>query len=389
VPHRWTSVRASVALCAVLAAVGCGSAPSSSVNSAARARGLRLERIGTFERPTYATGAPGDPRRLFVVEKPGVIAVSVGGRAQPQPFLDIRRLVNSSATEQGLLSIAFAPDYLRTGLLYVYYTDHDNNVWIVQYRRAAGDPNRADPASATPVLTIDHHLYTNHNGGQLQFGPDGYLYIGVGDGGSEHDPMNYGQNTGVLLGKLLRIRPRPARGYSIPPGNPFVGQPGARAEIWAYGLRNPWRFSFDSSTGALVIADVGQDQQEEVDFAARGEGAGANYGWSIFEGDRREKPGTAPGAVFPELIALHSDGYCAIVGGYVVRDRTLPALYGRYLYGDNCKPQISSVRLSPRRAVGNGPTGLAVSDLSSFGEDALGRVYAVSLDGPVYRIAEG
>jgi Glucose / Sorbosone dehydrogenase len=165
--------------------------------------------------------------------------------------------------------------------------------------------------------------------------------------------------------------------------------PDRRPEIWAYGLRNPWRFSFDRLTGALIIGDVGQDQQEEVDFAPRGTGDGANYGWSIFEGNRPNKPGTASGAVSPVLVALHSRGFCAIIGGYVVRDRSLRSLYGRYLYGDLCKPEIRAVTLSPGHAAGDRGTGLSVRDMSSFGQDALGHVYAVSLDGPVYRIAEG
>ncbi len=379
----------AAALCMGLLVAGCGSgAAPVAVDAAARAAGLRLVRVGVFHQPTYVTGAPGDSQRLFVVEKAGVIVVLVGGRARPRPFLDISRLVNSSAKEQGLLSMAFAPDYAQSGLFYVDYTDRANNVRVVQYRRSMRDANRADPGSARRVLTIDHHLHANHNGGQLQFGPDGDLYIGVGDGGSENDPMNNGQNTDVLLGKLLRIRPGPGGGYSIPNGNPFTGMGGRRPEIWAYGLRNPWRFSFDRLTGSLVIGDVGQDHQEEVDLATRGQGAGANYGWSIFEGDRRNKSGNAPGAVFPALVTVHSKGYCAIIGGYVVRDHALPGLYGSYLYGDLCKAQINAVMLSARHASGNRTTGLSVRDMSSFGQDTIGHIYTVSLDGPIYRLAE-
>ena len=166
---------------------------------------------------------------------------------------------------------------------------------MAQYRRAGHDPDVADPGSGRTVITVAHP-FANHNGGQLQFGPDGDLYFGIGDGGSEGDPMNFGQNTAVLDGKIIRIQPRPNGGYSIPKGNPFVGKRGKRPEIWAYGLRNPWRFSFDRKTGDLIIADVGQDKEEEIDFQARGTGAGANYGWSVWEGDRRNKPGNAPGA---------------------------------------------------------------------------------------------
>ena len=379
----------AVAVCALLLAGCAASSPPSAVDAAARAAGLRLVRVGVFQQPTYVTAAPGDTHRLFVVEKRGVIVLLVNGHRLARPFLNVSRLVNANGEEQGLLSMAFAPDYAQSGRFYVEYTGANGDLHIVQYRRDGGNSNVAGGASALSVLTIPHHQHPNHNGGQLQFGPDGDLYIGVGDGGDEDDPMNEGQNTGVLLGKVLRIAPGPDNGYSIPTGNPFVGKPGRRPEIWAYGLRNLWRFSFDRLTGALIIGDVGQDQHEEVDFAPRGTGAGANYGWSIFEGDRRNKPGSAPGAVFPVLVALHSRGYCAIIGGYVVRNRSLPALYGRYVYGDLCKPGIRSVTLSPGHATADHDIGLSVRDMSSFGEDALGRIYAVSLDGPVYRIAGG
>ena len=379
----------AIAACALVAA--CGSArPSGAATIAdpAQTSGIGLQRIGVFRQPVYLTGAPGDPDRLFVVERAGRIVVLVGGRSQVRPFLDISRRVSSAGREQGLLSVAFAPDYPTTGLFYVDYTDNSNNIQIVQYRRTRENANLADPSSARTVLSIDHHSETNHNGGQLQFGPDGDLHIGVGDGGGEGDPHNYGQNTNVLLGKLLRIAPRPGGGYAIPAGNPYAPGSGRRPEIWAYGLRNPWRFSFDRLTGALIIGDVGQDAEEEIDFARRGHGAGANYGWSIFEGDRRYKHGSAPGAVKPALVTRHSDGYCAIIGGYVVRDPALRSLYGHYLFGDNCKPQISSVLLSAGHARENRPTGLQVSSLSAFGQDDAGHVYAVSLTGPVYRLTQ-
>jgi glucose/arabinose dehydrogenase len=381
-------------LCAIVAGAlvaTCGSSTSSRAATAAgpsRAAGIHLQRIGVFGQPVYLGAAPGDPHRVFVVERLGRIIVLVGGHRQTRPFLDITPKVGSSGNEQGLLSVAFAPDYRTSGRFYVYYTDASNNIRIVQYRRAKGNPNAADPASARAVLRIDHHAASNHNGGQLQFGPDGDLYIGVGDGGSEDDPHNYGQNTRVLLGKLLRIAPRPNGGYRIPAGNPFRPGTGPRPEIWAYGLRNPWRFSFDRRNGDLIIGDVGQDTTEEIDFAAHGHGAGANYGWSIFEGDRRFKPGSAPGAVGPVLVARHSDGYCAIIGGYVVRDPALHKLYGRYLFGDNCRSQINSVLLSAGHARQDHATGLSVGSLAAFGQDDAGRIYAVSLAGPVYRLVE-
>ena len=239
------------------------------------------------------------------------------------------------------------------------------------------------------MLTIDHHAFTNHNGGQLAFGREGDLYIGVGDGGSEDDPDGNGQNTGTLLAKILRISPTAAGGYTIPAGNPFVGQSGKRPEIWAYGLRNPWRFSFDRATGAMVIGDVGQDHEEELDFAAPGKGAGANYGWSVFEGNNRFHGGSAPGAIAPVLTASHSDGYCAIIGGYVVRDRSLseplrPLPVRRLLPAEYRVGQA----LGAARASGLRQTGLQVDALSSFGQDAAGHIYLVSLKGPVYRLTQ-
>jgi glucose/arabinose dehydrogenase len=380
---------ALVAIAAIVIIAACGSSTPSgaaTVVDPARAQRIGLQRVGTFDQPVYLAAAPGDARRLFVVERPGRVVVLVGGRRQARPFLDISGRVNSGGGEQGLLSVAFAPDYQRSGRFYVFYTDGSNNLRIVQYRRAGHDTNRANASSARTVLTIDHRSETNHNGGQLQFGPDGDLYIGVGDGGSEGDPHNYGQNTRVLLGKLLRIAPRPGGGDAIPAGNPFRPGSGRRPEIWAYGLRNPWRFSFDRGTGDLVIGDVGQDTEEEIDFARRGHAAGGNYGWSIFEGDRRYKQGSAPRAIRPALVAPHSAGYCAIIGGYVVRDPALGSLRGHYLYGDNCKPQISAVVLSAGHARHNHATGLSVGSLAAFGQDNAGHIYAVSLAGPVYRI---
>ena len=350
---------------------------------------VRLVQVGNFRQPVYLTGAPGSPNRVFVLQRPGQVMLLLDGHAQARPFLDITKSVNSDGREQGLLGLAFPPNYARSGLFYVCYTIASNDIRVVQYRRSVSNANLANPASAHVVLTIDHHRYANHNGGQLAFGPDGDLYVGVGDGGSEGDPENNGQNADTLLGKILRINPSPGGGYTIPSTNPFVGKAGKRAEIWAYGLRNPWRFSFDRSTGGLIIGDVGQDRQEEIDVAGAGTGAGANYGWSIWEGNRRNKPGNARHAVPPVLIALHSDGYCAIIGGYVVRDRSLPSLYGSYLFGDNCRPQIESVNLNRGHTTHLEVTGLNVSATSSFGQDARGHIYIASLNGPIYRITNG
>jgi glucose/arabinose dehydrogenase len=396
VKARLTAASCGALLLLLLSACGTGQAargtrteaPASSSAAGASGAKLKLVQIGSFEQPIYVTGAPTEASRVFVVEKQGRIALVLNGKKQSRPFLDITRTVNSEGGEQGLIGLAFPPDYSSSGVFYVDYTGPNNDLHIVQFHRSASNPNTADPASERAVLTIPHPSFSNHNGGQLAFGREGDLYIGVGDGGSEDDPHNNGQNTDTLLAKILRIAPKPGGGYGVPGTNPFVGQPGKRPEIWAYGLRNPWRFSFDRSTGAMIIGDVGQDLEEEIDYAAPGKGAGANYGWSVIEGDRRNKPGKAPHAVRPALVALHKDGYCAIIGGYVVRDRTLPALNGQYLFGDDCRPQIEAVTLGRGTAKHLHSIGLQVSATTSFGQDAAGHIYIASLNGPVYRLVE-
>ena len=356
--------------------------------AAQRRRGARLVRIGSFEEPVFVTAPRGDRRVQFVVERAGRIMVVRNGQARARPFLDIRSQVQSAYVEQGLLSMAFAPDYARSGRFYVYFTAGDGDQRVVEYRRASAD--RADAGSARLVLEMADSE-ANHNGGLLLFGPGGHLYIGTGDGGGggdRHGSRGNAQNLGSLLGKILRIDPRPSgsRAYSVPRSNPFVGRSGARGEIYAYGLRNPWRFSFDRRNGDLSIGDVGQGDVEEIDFVRSGRGK--NFGWRPFEGRRRYEPGeSAPGHVRPVLQRFHGDGYCSITGGVVVRDRSVPALYGRYVFGDFCRGRIESARLRPGGATQQRTTRLNVPNLSSFGEDARGRVYAVSLDGPVYRIA--
>jgi len=353
---------------------------------AAAGRGVRLQRIGSFDNPVYVTAPPQDRSVQFVVEQGGRIMVVRGGRKLARPFLDITPQVLSGG-EQGLLSMAFAPDYRRSGRFYVQFTDRNGDTRIVEYRRAGA--NRAREASARQVL-FQPDSESNHNGGLLLFGPDGRLYIGLGDGGGggdRHGPRGNAQNLGTLLGKILRIDPRRAGGrpYSVPASNPFAGRRGARGEIYSYGLRNPWRFSFDRRTGDLSIGDVGQNAVEEISFVRSGHGK--NFGWRPFEGRRRYTPGeSAPGHVRPVIERFHSDGNCSITGGVVVRDPGLPALLGRYVFGDVCRGRIESARLSPGRARSQRTTRLRVPMLVSFGEDARGRVYAVSLNGPVYRL---
>ena len=373
---------------ATTAATAAPSATPTPAAGQAQNRGVRLQRIGRFRSPVFVTSPPGDRRRLFVVEQAGRVRVMVGGRLRSAPFLDIRSQV-TAGSEQGLLSLAFAPDYASSGRFYVYFTDNAGDQRVVEYKRRSS--TRADAGSARLVLRMADDE-GNHNGGLLLFGPDKHLYIGTGDGGGagdQHGARGNAQNLGSLLGKLLRIDPAAdgGRPYTVPSDNPFVGRNGARGEIYSYGLRNPWRFSFDRRTGDLSIGDVGQNEIEEIDFVRRGKGRGANFGWRPFEGRSRYAPGeSAPGHVPPVITRSHGQGWCSITGGVVVRDPKLPGLAGRYVFGDFCEGRILSARLSTGRARSVRATSLSVDSLSSFGEDARGRVYAMSLSGRVYRL---
>jgi hypothetical protein len=296
----------------------------------------------------------------------------------------------TSGGEQGLLSLAFAPDYARSGLFYVYYTEKSGTQSIWEYHRATADT--ANPGSARLVLRMQDPE-PNHNGGLMIFGSDRLMYVGTGDGGGgndQHGARGNAQSLDSLLGKILRIDPRRSgnRPYTVPSSNPFVGRSGARPEIYSYGLRNPWRFSFDRTTGDLSIGDVGQDQVEEVNFVRKGRGRGANFGWRPWEGRRRNFNEPAPGAIFPVITHSHSEGWCSITGGYVVRDRGVPGLYGRYVYGDFCNNRLRVATLRAGRHAASRTLNVPpISGVSSFGEDASGRVYVTSLNGPVYRFA--
>ncbi|HEX2259658.1 MAG TPA: PQQ-dependent sugar dehydrogenase [Actinomycetota bacterium] len=350
----------------------------------------RLVRIGEFDQPTYVAAPPGD-RRLFIVERDGRIVVIADGRAKSAPYLDISNQV-STGSERGLFSIAFAPDYSRSGLAYVSYTDTSGDSRIVEYKVDPSNPDRLDPGSRREILFVEQP-YSNHNGGLIAFDPSGMLIIGFGDGGSRGDPGNRAQNLGVLLGKFLRIDPRKPSGglpYGIPPDNPFVSRSGARPEIWAYGLRNPWRWSFDAA-GDLFVADVGQDRIEEINFVPRGAQAGANYGWPRYEGAELYKNQRIDESrlVTPVLTYPLSGSRCSVVGGGVYRGE-VESLRGVYIYGDYCEGVVKGFRVQNGRAV-NAQTfeDLEVSNLSSFGEDSDGQMYATSLGGAVYRISAG
>jgi hypothetical protein len=335
-----------------------------------RSAAARLDLVGRFTNPVHVSAPPGDPDRLFVVERPGTVRIVKNGKTNGRPFLDIRSRVRC-CDEQGLLSIAFAPDYATSRRFYVDYTDRSSgDLRVVEYR-ASDDADIADAGSARPVLRVAHRHYPNHNGGQVAFGPDQLLYVSTGDGGGAGDPSRNGQNRRSLLGKILRIDP---------------ARRGARPKVYAYGLRNPFRFSFDRSTGDIAIGDVGQDKIEEVDFLKRGTPAGTNFGWSVFEGTSRFRSGTVRRHRKPVIQHSHSSGWCSVIGGFVVRDRAVGDLYGRYVYGDFCKGDLYSARLSAGRARGDRRLGLHVPSLSSFGEDADGHVYATSLGGAVYRL---
>lgn len=396
VPRVRRRAAASIALSALalVALPACGSAKQNEAEQAATKRsGLALKRIGSFDNPTYVAGAPGYPRLLFVVEQPGRVRVLSKGRTLARPLLDIRTLVGYGG-ERGLLSIAFPPDYRRSGRLYVYYTDSAGDIRVDEFRRES--PTRARPGSRRTVIEIPHQVNANHNGGQLQFLGD-LLYLATGDGGSGGDPPNNAQNRDSLLGKLLRIDPRPSGGrpYSVPADNPFVGKPG-RDEIYSYGLRNPYRFSFDTTTAELpriAIGDVGQNRFEELDYTTVAGAAGANFGWDAFEGSSRytEENGDTPdpGNTTKPIMAYdrgRDGGTCTIIGGYVVGPGGPAPLRGRYVYTDYCSGVVRSLVPHLRRASDDRRTGLTVSSPTSFGEDERGRIYVTSQAGPVYRL---
>ena len=349
---------------------------------------------------TFATGLSqpldiqnaGDSR-LFIVERTGYIKIlDSTGTAYPGYFLDIHTIVETSYGEEGLLGLAFDPDYANTGYFYCYYTQ--KNTWAIRVSRfsvSGTNPDSAVAASEFPLITIYHHSYQNHNGGGIGFGPDGYLYFGTGDGGSGNDPGNRAQNKDSLLGKMLRIDVSGGGAYSIPASNPFVGQPNARGEIWAYGLRNPWRWSFDKLTGDFWIGDVGQNAWEEIDYRPASSTGGENYGWRCYEGlvhTSGVSPVCSPtDTVNPIRVVNHSTGVIAIIGGYVYRGAQYANLYGKYFYSDE---STSSIGVRTITHVGNNfydSAGVAHGGtFVSFGQDRYGELYIAEYGGTIYRI---
>ena len=377
-------IRIATAAAVLLALAGAGNAGAAT-----------LQQVGVFDRPMYVTSAPNDPDRLFVAERDGTIVESQSGAVST--FADLRSVVSCCSSERGLQSVALAPDFASSGRLYVFYTGFEGEIHVAELRASGGT---APLSTLRDLLVIEHPVDDNHYGGQLQFGPEGLLYVSTGDGGGTDDVHKNAQSLDSLLGKILRIDPRPSGlvPYTVPAGNPFPALAAPYNLIWSNGLRNPYRFSFDRASGAMTIGDVGQGAREEVDYAPPPlAGFGANYGWNCREG-------FLPGpATDPECATPPAGGYrepifdyphdnpggaegCAIVGGYVVRDRNLGDLYGRYLYGDYCGGVLRSFEIGAP-AMTDRSEGIVVNQLTSFGEDSCGRLYVAAESGRVSRLA--
>lgn len=388
---------ASFALLAVLALVVAACSDDSGNGNSARngsSKGgsgqlgtakVKLTPIARVEEPTAFATRPGD-RALYVTEQVGRVRAVRDGNLDAQPVLDLAPDVGSGG-ERGLLGLAFSPDGSK---MYVYYTNRDGDIRVDEYAMAG---NSADAGSRRQVLAVDHPPAPNHNGGQTSFGPDGKLYLGLGDGGAAGD-MGTGhaeggnaQSLDTLLGKILRIDPTPSAGaaYTIPSDNPFADGGGLR-EIWSYGLRNPWRFSWDRKTGDMWIADVGQNQWEEVDFAPAGRGAGANYGWNRLEGTHQFSGSPPDGAVGPIFEYSHQGGGCSISGGYVYRGSKIPALAGAYVYTDYCDSALRAVTERGGKLTGQRDLGVKANQVTAFGQGQDGELYVLSQGDGLQRI---
>ena len=342
----------------------------------------------SFDRMVFLTHPGGMPDRLYLVLQPGRIMVfdNVPDPSSPLTFLDIRGRVSDRGNEEGLLGLAFDPDYENNGYFYVYYSASSPRRSVIARYHAPPGADRVDPSTEKIIMRIGQP-YSNHNGGQATFGPDGYLYVGLGDGGSGGDPRGHGQNLRTLLGTILRIDVSAfdeTGSYAVPPDNPFVGVEGARPEIWAYGLRNPWRFSFDRETGALWTGDVGQNKLEEIDIIK----PGANYGWNIMEGTSCfRNAGCDSDELEPPVAEYGRDGGCSVTGGYVYRGSRIPSLVGAYLYGDFCTGNIWALRHDGSQVVEQAMIADTDLQISSFAEGPDGEVYILSFTGEIARLA--
>ena len=375
-------------LALVLAACGGSDSPVEPVTPPADLT-LRLEAVATgLSGPVFAGSPPGDAR-LFVVEQAGRIRIVANGQVQPAAFLDISSKVLGGG-ERGLLSITFHPRFATNRFFYLYYTAApDGAIRVERYTASASNPQAADPASAKLIFTTPHPL-NNHNGGLAAFGPDGMMFIGLGDGGGAGDPNRNAQNLNVFLGSMLRIDVDSGDPYVVPAGNPYIGQAGRRPEIWAKGLRNPWRFAFDATTALLYVADVGQGQREEVSVVPSTR-AGVNYGWNITEGSACYNAASCDtaGLEAPALDYTHAGGNCSITGGYVYGGSAIPALRGHYFYSDFCAGGLRSFRYSAGQAVDQREWATqTLRQVTSFGQDAAGELYVIG-NGIVYRITQG
>ena len=392
VARRRSCFRTTLSLILAGAASGCGSQfDNETPDPPEGTEPVALEEVASgLIFPLYLTAPDGDPR-LFLVEKGGTIRIVKEGALLPNPFLDISGQI-STGGEQGLLGLAFHPQYASNGRFVVHYTDAAGDTRVSGFR-VSGDPDVADAASEVSILDADQP-FENHNGGQVLFGPDGYLYIMLGDGGSGGDPGGRGQSLADLLGSILRIDPLDGGDYAVPADNPFIGTAGARPEIWSYGLRNPWRVAFDPSTDDLYIADVGQGLWEEVSVStsADGAGRGLNFGWNVMEGPDcfQDSSCDQDGLKLPVLSYDHGDG-CSITGGFVYRGAAIPALQGHYFYSDFCQGWVRSFRFENGSAVDQfqWPTLAPGGNVPSFGRDAAGELYVMSSGGVVFKIVPG
>jgi len=339
-----------------------------------------------LKEPTFVAGPPDDSKRLFVLEREGTVRVAgADGQLKAAPFLDLTGQV-ATGGEQGMVGLAFHPQFRQNGYVYVAYTANDNSLQVIRYTATAASPDVVDPATATTILAVPKQS-KYHNGGMLAFGPDGFLYVSVGD----DEASEKAQNLTNVVGKILRIDVDSTAPYAAPPTNPFVDHAGARPEIWSFGFRNPWRFSFDRATGDLWIADVGDAKWEEVDFQPAASHGGENYGWPMNEGDECENPEQChdPSLQAP-MVTYGHNMTCSVTGGYVYRGKDVPAFVGTYIFGDLCTGGVFAVRPGPDQRPTRVELGFQPIKISSFGEDQAGELYICDMQGGiVYRVAEG